>query len=273
MKNPWRQYSKINPQREAGNRQIASDVFQALMSAQLSGSEFRIVFAVINKTWGYKKDSDLISISQFMEMTQLAERTVQESIKTLRDKRVIFYQPSSIRAHVGSPLNEFIFNKHYDTWNTQGCRKAHRVQKNVNKGAENCILGVRHSAPTKETITKETIQKKIYTSNSDEIRLSEHLLSLIFFRNPKFKKPNIQKWADHIGRLINIDKRTPEEIQGVIEWCQQDDFWQNNILSTQTLRKQFDKLFMKKNNHKGNNLHQKIINAGELWLRQTENAF
>jgi hypothetical protein len=84
-----------------------------------------------------------------------------------------------------------------------------------------------------------------FTSDSDEIGLSKLLLDLILFRNPEFKKPNLQKWAIHISRAIRIDNRTPEKLRAVIEWCQADDFWQNNILSTYKLREQFDQIFMK----------------------------
>lgn len=59
---------------------------------------------------------------------------------------------------------------------------------------------------------------------------------------PNFKKPNIEKWADEIRKLREIDKRTVEQIRYVIAWCQNDSFWKANILSTATLRKQWDKL-------------------------------
>lgn len=163
MKNHWKQYSKINPQREDGNRQIANDVFSALMSADLSGSEFRIIMAVISKTWGFGKDSDCISSDQFMQMTGLAERTVKKSIKSLKDKRVLVYAPSGIRVHHGSPLNEFLFNKHYDTWKTQGCTNVHGCTKVSSKGAQTGKIRVHDCSPTKENILKENIQKKEYS--------------------------------------------------------------------------------------------------------------
>lgn len=87
---------------------------------------------------------------------------------------------------------------------------------------------------------------KRYSPTSDEVRLSELLFQKIKKRNPGFKDPNIQKWAVHIERLIRIDKRTSLEIEKVIEWSQDDLFWQNNILSTDKLRKQYDALNTKR---------------------------
>lgn len=89
--------------------------------------------------------------------------------------------------------------------------------------------------------------KKIYTPDSPEHRLSSLLYNLIKERDPKHRKPDIQKWADHINKLIRLDGRTEAEIQGVIEWCQKDQFWQSNILSTDKLRSKFDMLIQKKN--------------------------
>ncbi len=72
--------------------------------------------------------------------------------------------------------------------------------------------------------------------------------SLIRERNPKQKKltsSNEQTWAKHIDRLIRLNKQTVGDIEKVIRWCQADDFWQNNILSTAKLRKQFDALTLR----------------------------
>lgn len=77
--------------------------------------------------------------------------------------------------------------------------------------------------------------------------ISELLLNAILKRKPDFKKPDIEKWTDEIDLMIRIDKRNPEEIKKVIIWCQKDTFWQNNILSTSKLRKQFDQLSLKMN--------------------------
>lgn len=45
-----------------------------------------------------------------------------------------------------------------------------------------------------------------------------------------------------MNRLIRLDKRVPEEIERVIKWCQNDKFWYKNILCTESLRRQYDRL-------------------------------
>jgi hypothetical protein len=84
----------------------------------------------------------------------------------------------------------------------------------------------------------------------------------------------VKKWAVHVSRMIRLDKRDPDRIEEVIKWCQQDDFWQNNILSTEKLRQQFDQLELKMSKKKGGKLDG--ISEGARLLReairkQTEN--
>ena len=93
--------------------------------------------------------------------------------------------------------------------------------------------------------TNKNVKNKTYTSDSPEVRLSELLLEKILHRNPKHKRPNIQTWAADVDRMIRLDGRTADDIRAVIEWCQSDSFWMNNILSTGKLREKFDQLVLK----------------------------
>ncbi len=86
-------------------------------------------------------------------------------------------------------------------------------------------------------------------SNSDELRLSQLLLDKILERKGNFtggqksrREGTVRRWAVDIERLVRIDKRTPEQVEAVICWCQKDDFWQRQVLSGKNLRKHIDKL-------------------------------
>jgi hypothetical protein len=107
-----------------------------------------------------------------------------------------------------------------------------------------------HAEGHSESSTQGTILRKkgkernikTFLSDSIEIRLAALILEKIIFRLPGFKKPDLQKWAKDIDLMIRIDNRDTSEISQVIEWSQQDQFWQSNILSTSSLRKKFDRL-------------------------------
>ena len=95
-------------------------------------------------------------------------------------------------------------------------------------------------------------ERKAFSEDSPEVELSTLLFSLIRQRNPNHRAPNLQTWAGHVDRMIRIDHRDPAAIRRMIEWSQADDFWQNNILSTDTLRRQFDQLVLKSRGGKSN---------------------
>lgn len=113
-----------------------------------------------------------------------------------------------------------------------------------------------------------------FSSDSDEVRLSSMLFSLINTRNPNHRAPNIQAWARHVDRMIRLDKRTPDEIEKVIRWSQADLFWQNNILSTEKLRKQFDALWLKmRPTDQTRKTHESIEYNSQEWTETDSNQW
>ena len=98
---------------------------------------------------------------------------------------------------------------------------------------------------TKLKKTKVKKSKKNYSSDSIEIRLAEKLHNLILKNDHKARSPDIQNWAHEIDLMIRVDKRDPDEIERVIDFCQSDPFWKSNILSTSKLREKFTQLKIK----------------------------
>ncbi len=101
-----------------------------------------------------------------------------------------------------------------------------------------------------QSIVKES---KVNKSNNIDLKLSEMLYEKILQNIPTFKKPNIERWANEVRKMREIDKRTPEQIEYLIDWSQNNNFWQANILSTAKLRKQFDTLVAQIKRDKINN--------------------
>ncbi|MFZ2444727.1 MAG: hypothetical protein WAW37_00075 [Syntrophobacteraceae bacterium] len=91
-------------------------------------------------------------------------------------------------------------------------------------------------------------QTSRFADDSIELRLAATLRDLINERSPNGnpiipEKTDMQKWAGHIDRMIQLDGRSPDEVGEVIRWAQQDTFWRNNIHSTAKLRQRFGQLF------------------------------
>jgi uncharacterized protein YdaU (DUF1376 family) len=120
-------------------------------------------------------------------------------------------------------------------------KKATAVEQVLNDRGTGAQLTSNQEPVTSNQKPKE----KTFSSDSDEFRLSKMLFSFIEKRNPKNKEPNMQSWARNIDLMLRVDGRLPEDIERVIRWCQADNFWQNNILSTGKLREKFDALMLK----------------------------
>ena len=66
---------------------------------------------------------------------------------------------------------------------------------------------------------KNNISSKVFADDAQELLLAQKLKTLILSNNPKARVPdNLQKWAYEIDKMIRLDKRTPKEIESVIEF-------------------------------------------------------
>lgn len=114
-------------------------------------------------------------------------------------------------------------------------------------------------------VTVNEKELKDYSEDSNELRLATLLYDLILENNPDAKKPNLQTWAKDVDKMIRLDNRTIEQIEGAIRWSQQDQFWHKNILSTSKLRKQYDRIFLEaKNARAKRELNKPVITENEL---------
>ena len=92
-------------------------------------------------------------------------------------------------------------------------------------------------------------RKLIYDNN--HFQLAEYFYNQILKNNPEHKKPNLEKWANDVRLMMDIDKRTEEQIKYLMKWVQQDSFEMSNVLSPSKLRERFDPLVMKVKKEKG----------------------
>jgi hypothetical protein len=112
---------------------------------------------------------------------------------------------------------------------------------------ENSSISKVNESKVKLNKSKSSCPKKV---SDVDIKLTELLISKILKNNPKSgvqRKTEKTKddWMNECRKLREIDKRTPEEIKSVIDWCQDDEFEKTVVLSMPKLRKRFDNLWMK----------------------------
>ena len=113
---------------------------------------------------------------------------------------------------------------------------------------------------------KSKCQKQI--SDIDK-KLTQLLISKILENDPDSsiirdltEKRQIN-WMNECRLLREKDKRSPELIERIIQFSQDDDFWKSNILSMSKLRKQFNQLFLKAGKQKYSGIQE--------WLKEAQN--
>lgn|ERR1700722_10047957 len=84
------------------------------------------------------------------------------------------------------------------------------------------------------------------------MELADLLRQLRLENNPRAKiaPRQVHDWGVTADLMLRLDHRIPEEIAGIIQWSQRDNFWKSNILSMGKLREKFDQLAMKQNGEK-----------------------
>jgi len=126
---------------------------------------------------------------------------------------------------------------------------------------------------------RTTSEQQVNTNNNvkndkniknNNVQLSNLLKKLILQNNPKAKitDSQIKNWGNTIRLMIERDKRTVEEIESLIKFSQNDDFWKSNILSMDKLRKQFDRLTLQAKQKEPKN-EPEVIQKPEPMLQLT----
>ncbi|SFX78395.1 hypothetical protein SAMN04487866_12523 [Thermoactinomyces sp. DSM 45891] len=86
-------------------------------------------------------------------------------------------------------------------------------------------------------------KQNVYDDESPYMKMAQYLQKQILSWKPNARTPDdLNKWADEFRKLVELDKRTKQEIQEVTDFATTDHFWQANILSASKLRAQFDQL-------------------------------
>ena len=106
--------------------------------------------------------------------------------------------------------------------------------------------------PYKKPYIKTKTSAKLKFDGKD-LDFVERMYQSLLVQDPRFKKPNLNQWADTIRKIREIDGRDYETIAAAWTFARNDPFWQANCLSALSLRKQFQKLyFLSINKNKSN---------------------
>lgn len=146
-----------------------------------------------------------------------------------------------------------------------GLGDANALRTESEGNAKHKPLNINHKPLNKEEAKTASPSK----FSQDDIDCANWFYDLLKKLNPNHKSPNIDKWADEIRKIVNLDSRSYGEILDLMLWVNQDSFWSTNILSPAKLREKWDQLTIAKNKrspNRGEQRTQSNLNAARGFL-------
>lgn len=252
-----------------GYTRIANEIQKLKPRLRMSGREWQCLEAVIWLTYGWNKKQDRVTNTVISELTGLSDSHVSDAIKLLAARGIIFSRKHGVMKTVGinTELSAWILDKPKtgklfpktgisfpesgktfpETVDTQDYNK-NNIKRSSSRNSE-------------ESRNKETLKflsrhpeavDGIYTpagkswGTADDLKAARWIFDKTLTVNASLSEPNWVEWANTIRLMRMQDKRSHYEICELFKWANEDSFWQNNILSPTSLRKQWDQLTTKR---------------------------
>lgn len=151
---------------------------------RLNGSELKCYLVIIRKTTGWRKAQDRISISQFIQLTGLSNRSVIDACAKLESVGLVEVK----RADNGEKTYSLVDVDSFEmpSEKTSRCEKSSHepVKKVHSKREKSSQVASEKSSHTKDTLTKDTIQKTREYSCAD-VASDEPRTALTVAKKPK----------------------------------------------------------------------------------------
>lgn len=253
-----------------GYTKIANEIQKLKPRLRMSGREWQCLEAVIWLTYGWNKKQDRVTNTVIAELTDLGESHISDTIKSLAERKIIFAHKQGVMKIVGinTELSEWVLDKPKtgklfpesgkvlpktgkpfpETGDTQ--------YKNKNNSKRSSSF--RNSKESRNEETLKFLSRHpeavdgIYTpagkswGTADDLKAARWIFDKALTVNASLSEPIWVEWANTIRLMRMQDKRSHYEICELFKWANEDSFWQNNILSPTSLRKQWDKLTTKR---------------------------
>ena len=178
----------------------------------------------LTKVGWWREENKYFFIKNYAEkQTTSAEIEKKKELKKQRNDR--YYRKKQGSQDVATDT----FKARLNAASTTNLRRVNKEVRSKNK-------------EDKEKINKK--EKSLKQKPQAVIDLCDHLADHIALSTDR--RPSIgEGWLVEMDRLIRLDGRDPELILQVIDWCQADEFWRGNILSSKKLREKFDQLLVR----------------------------
>ncbi len=147
-----------SPQLKDGYTRLANEILDAFAMTKLSGYGFRIIAAVVRKTYGYRKKTDWISNSQFVKMTGILKPHVSRTVKELCTRNILIRD--GYKVGLQKDYKQWLLPKSVTLKKTKLPKKVTVTENGNSKKGKGVELPKMDKKLPSAGHTKETIQKK-----------------------------------------------------------------------------------------------------------------
>ncbi len=252
-----------------GYTRIANEIQKLKPRLRMSGREWQCLEAVIWLTYGWNKKQDRVTNTVISELTGLSDSHVSDAIKLLAARGIIFSHKHGVMKTVGinTELSAWILDKPKtgklfpktgisfpesgktfpETVDTQDYNK-NNIKRSSSRNSEESRNKKTHEFLSRHPETADGIYTPAGKSwgTADDLKAARWIFDKALTVNASLSEPNWVEWANTIRLMRMQDKRSHYEICELFKWANEDSFWQNNILSPTSLRKQWDQLTTKR---------------------------
>lgn len=250
-----------------GYTKVANEIQQLKPRLRLSGREWQCFEAVIWLTYGWNKKQDRVTNTVIAELTGLSDTHVSDALKSLAERKIIFSQKQGMMKIVGvnTDLTAWILGK------PETGRKFPKTGKSFPKSGITFPKTVDTQYKNKNSIKRSSSENSdessdarlkkflsahpeaaVYTpsgakwGSAEDLKTAQWISARVKLINPTCKAPDMTSWSNTVRLMRQIDNRSHQDICALYDWASKHHFWQANILSPESLRKQWDKLTMQR---------------------------
>ena len=179
----------------------------------------------------------ITSVRQLCERWGWSNTKVNRFLKMLEDDQMLIRKSDSKKTAIS--IVNYDFYQRYEPKETTQKRQqndAETTQKHTNNNDKTM-----NNNDNNNNNPRNKRKKRVYADDDPNKILAKTLLKLIR-KNQEIKEPDLDKWANTIRLTIEADKRSGKEVQEMIVWASQHEFWSTVVLSPSSLRKHFVKM-------------------------------
>lgn len=238
----------------AGAFQIARDIFNNPIWQNIT--EFRLFFLIVGNAIYLEEGKEIAGIQLKRGQWLRSYRNLQADLEYLENHAVKRPGIATVKRAVDNLINDKRISieatEHGTLFTVLNYEKYQDLAnyKIVNMEQIRNTRGTdtEHSRNNNKKDNKGKKENTLFVEGSDELEAAKAMFRFIKKLNPDYKEPNYQSWARVFDAIFRIDKKDLREVQELMVWVYNDNFWKTVILSPSKFREKYDSLNTKRIN-------------------------